>query len=555
MLIRKKVFAVLLSLLLASMCFILCVSTHMLYSEVDNYLISAVVNGIYDTDNYCLFLNPILCGFVKIVSFLLPRSDALMLIVRLLLFLEVWVLFYLSLSTGNKYQRALNFSLILYITQIIGCWCANFTLQAAVFAFGGIVLLLLGRENKRKRYFFAGTFLITFGYMMRKEGVLLFVPFVLLEIILDSIVSKNPEKNIRWFGAIAVILVLLSGVQGITDASDKYANGAAYNKARAIVDYPSFSWEEVSEQAGNNGITRSEYEGAKNWRLADTQNITAEKLKTISEIGITTAKPVTVRGAVDVLKIMVGMLFSGNKKVTVLTAINVLLFFNILICCDDGGKKIEAFFAACGAVLIIFYFTYKGRAPERVWVPVHLGLMCVLFACSRNITDIHKIFSKFIYLLCICILCINFIGDAVFSGFLTPQLSINSRMNADESLLLELYEETDRIYIAGIDTPFVIDSTFRFQGKLPTEEYIHHIIPEGSWKYGQVYFNNLLERLNVSNPAEALLNRAHTYYLSNDAVPMLEYLKEHYGEDISVEQIGTSVDSFPVWQFSRKSKY
>ena len=87
-------------------------------------------------------------------------------------------------------------------------------------------------------------------------------------------------------------------------------------------------------------------------------------------------------------------------------------------------------------------------------------------------------------------------------------------------------------------------------GKLPTKEFMLHNIPAGDWTYGQPYFNELLINIDAENPALALLERKHTYYVDDDCSFVLQYLREHYGIDIKAEQVGI-INNVPVWQFSR----
>lgn len=86
------------------------------------------------------------------------------------------------------------------------------------------------------------------------------------------------------------------------------------------------------------------------------------------------------------------------------------------------------------------------------------------------------------------------------------------------------------------------------QGKLPSEKFLKHNLPVGDWIYGQVYFNNHLKEVNAKNPVKALIERDDVYYVSGDASFLLEYLQEHYRNDIEVKQCG-EINNIPIWSF------
>lgn len=75
------------------------------------------------------------------------------------------------------------------------------------------------------------------------------------------------------------------------------------------------------------------------------------------------------------------------------------------------------------------------------------------------------------------------------------------------------------------------------QGKLPSREFRNHNLPIGDWMYGQKYFNDYLEKLDIKNSAKSLIKREHTYLVDRDCTLVLDYLRKNYGKTNSVKQI------------------
>ena len=81
-----------------------------------------------------------------------------------------------------------------------------------------------------------------------------------------------------------------------------------------------------------------------------------------------------------------------------------------------------------------------------------------------------------------------------------------------------------------------------------TAEDMKHNLNDGGWDFNQVYSQNQMKRLGVTNPVRALIEREHTYYVSKDCREMWTYLKEHYDAAVQAVQIN-ELDGIPVWEF------
>ena len=65
------------SIAFAIVCLTIHCLTKKLYSDVDNFTISVVTNGLYDANNYCLHLHPVLCWIIAGISCIWKNTDFL----------------------------------------------------------------------------------------------------------------------------------------------------------------------------------------------------------------------------------------------------------------------------------------------------------------------------------------------------------------------------------------------------------------------------------------------------------------------------------------------
>ena len=531
------------ALLISILCYVLFVFTHKLYADVDGYMISIVTNRIFNSENYCMFLHSWLCRIVGELSDLFMKADALALLEHTLFFAEFCLLFFVVFSSGRNILEKIFFVLLLIqFSQITGCWNANFTVQAAAYTAGGIVLIYVGDSRKRKFLKASGFIFCAFGIMLRLESALFFVPFVLLDIAVDLFSSQkgtnvSAKELMHLWLMPTVIFAVLIGTRFMYNTSAEYRQSVEYSKLRAaIVDYQYKPWEEV--QSSMPEVTKTEYEAVCNWNFSDTVNINIEKLSSIARHGKKVPFPMSVKGLTDVVPWMFFLFRGSPKTVKYLAVIIAVLWSLILISGVPAPKKIESALAILGAAVILWYFIFVGRAPFRIWEAVFLAVIALFMIILSRGGKQSGLF-KMMIVVGIMIGAVNLFFDLKSLEIVRPQLPIHSR---EYDVSLEY--DNDKIYIWNEDP----SSDFKESGKLPTRDFLSHNIVEGDWIYGQVYFIKFLEASGIPNPAKALAMNDNTYYVAEDCRIMLDYLKEHFDESLNAIQTG-EIHGFPVWQF------
>ena len=413
----------------------------------------------------------------------------------------------------------------------------------------GIIFLELSMKKNEISFCIIGTIFVCFGAMWRIQAAMLFIPFALLEIFTTMIFEeKNKVIFLKKLWVKCGICFLGLGVLVVSNYfvkySQTYIESIEYNTARTVInDYPTKSWDEIKDNAIS--VNEKEYNAVRSWWLADTENINVDSLQEMAMLGETTEFPISFAGAILTIKSMILFILRSSKMFWILLGIVFLLFLRIVVVPCPWYRKAEGLLACVGAIVIIFYFTIKGRAPLRIWQSVILAVISILIiitvnACeeSKNAVMIDNVMG--------IILCVALVYNIFSVDFQGLQFAINSKTGTDETCYEETFKE-DSLYLWE-SWHSNVTRYFMNQGKLPSEEFLKHNISVGDWTYGQVYYIEYLKELNAENPAEALLKRANTYLVSSDCTMALEYLQEHYEENIVAEKIG-EIKGTSIWCF------
>lgn len=552
-LINKK--RVLYAMSFAISCLALHCVTKNLYTDVDNYTISVVTNGLYDADNYCIHLHPILCWIIGKLSDIFPQTDVFALLGRVLILGALMWLFYAILKSRQRViDKTLEILFLLFLSTAFSVWNKNYTVQAAFFMFVGLMMLV--REARKKKIgrlnTCIGTVFVCVGIMWRIQAALLFVPFVSLELVVSQICSEKSDviycRNVKKiFGSVFLLFLMLVLSRSAVQMSERYNSSVTYDAARVIVqDYPMKEWEKVECELI--GISQSEYDSARAWVLLDTEVIDKDLLLRISDVGESTEFEWSLHGLVKGLEKMALTVWRSSKTVWIFLGIFFFIFLYAFLANQSWWRKLECVLVCVGTWIIILYYIMIGRAPLRVWESVIFAAISIL-AINVIFIDKHFVDKKWFSALKLFIglvLCVGIIKDVVTADFSMPQLAITSRINVDESVFDETFENESLYFWHSWHANMT--RYYMEQGKLPSEKFLQHNLPVGDWIYGQVYFNNHLKELKARNPAKALIERSNTYFISDDASFLLEYLQEHYRKDIEAKQCG-EIKNIPIWSF------
>lgn len=536
-----------LALIFTVLCYVACALYHTLYIDGDNYVIAIVTNGLLGNSNYCIFLHPVLCFFIKIISLILPKADAFYIFQRLSVALCIFWLSFLALKSRRKsvFVKVLWHVLLFSAGAVADVFNANFTVPSAfIFMTGTVTLWLSYKANHKKIYLAVAIVCLAFGTMLRIESGLMLTPFLLLEgatLFVEKFRNKAEVKKIILLALIGLFTVgLVAGSHKIVNKLPKYKESVQYNDERSVIgDYPTKGYDKVEKKAKKRGVERYAYEAVDGWFLADTDDINAKSLHNMAVIGQQVEKFSTKKLVKEFKK----MTFRDSET-TALTNFIVLMLFFIFVLKVPNIRKLSALCALLGGMAILAMNIYLGRAPVRIMVALIIG---VLFSFAIDIDRAKKVKDRLIPVFCsVLALYLGYIAYNADKTFHDDKL--NLAINAADSSLMQ-YEEMcqgDKFYLwDAFHTTCMV--TFRNAGKLPPKQFLEHNISTGDWTYGQVYFKEHLANIGKPNPLESFLNEDNIYYVSGGIGKLNNYVRGKYGERYTFEVVD-HIDDIQIWK-------
>ena len=528
-----------------------------LYTFTDNITVGVVTSGMYGDNNMCQYLHPLLCLIIKWLNPILPTADVFATLTHGALLLGLFLVAYAAIETAfqtpvrqwgveGSITRALMLLAIVYFITGLKLFGVNYTVQtSAIIAEGVVALMYAAHRQKGTGWIVAGTAVIFAGFLGRVEACLLFLPFLALELFTDFMGAKDKGhwiKSRRFYilPAIAVIVALLASKAAFVN-TEPYKSDAAYNRYRTIVeDYPMESYGVTYKDYS--GVDHSAYLMATHWILADTDRINTQALKQMAEVGSRNDYQYTKQRLKWALQEMKRQATRVDVHVMTLLALTLLLTLWGVFGVRGLWLKLEALFCVLGEFVILFYFTFRGRAPIRVWQCTLIAGLTVLtlvtvkgrLAGQAGPRNPERVSTAFMLVVCVALYfgIGQVMAHAQIHGPVSP---LTSRIGADDSGYEATFED-GALYIWP-NWYSEIPDYFYQQDKLPTQRVIEHNIAFGDWIYGQVYFREFLQHIGAPNPALALLERPNTYFLEGHEDIFLPYMREHYGEDIRMEYV------------------
>ena len=667
---RRKWIPQMVSLFFALSCYAGFMFFNPLYISTDNIGVAVVTEGYYGENNFCQYIHPLLCLIIKWLTPLFPTADVFTLLVHIAVFCSIALLFDMfavSAFTGSGQKNLTTFTdsslyhprasssgffrgsgvreisitlttgmSILLFSSGITVWNANYTIQTAAIVLASLLILFTSMRQKRSlAWLFAGTLIISFGFMLRIESALLFLPFIALEVfsgffsvekntVFSSVPSINGNEDTApvsrlsfwtrfsradradrrtdradwtdrtdrgagradstgWidrgagravstnrgagqpgaagyilFLPAAVIIFLLLASRFALNLQEPYKTAGRYNAARtAAVDFPMKSWNAEIEAASSGHFSKTDYEAVTNWCFFDTEFMDVDMLESVVNTGRRNDYSLTRKGMSELLGEMKWTLLHSSLYMVILIGLSTVLAFRNLICCP-WPRKAETVLSILGVFIILTYFTFRGRAPMRVWESVIFAMDFVLFMAATDRTEhTKKNVNTVCFFLMFILLWFSTGQLLAYAEFHKPQPVWVSRIPEEGGpFAITVSEE------AGEDSLFIWPNWHTYlpkyaeeTGKLPSRELIRHNIALGDWVYGQPYFTEFLGNINAQNPARALLERPNTYLMGDYASGLvLDYFREHYGAEIDMQaatDIG-KINNVMTYRFIRK---
>lgn len=501
------------------------------YSDIDNFLISVVTNGVYSEDNFTFFVHPFLCQIIKALRLISKAPDWYLLITEITVYFSFFCLEKMILTVfGDRSIKALcNGMFLLFLFVSLDAVHVNFTVMTAVLCFSGSILIIYATGNLARKFEMIAGIIIWFtAFLFRIETCLVMLAFLFLALLIQFLFLEKDKRisfikrNLLFAITFVFIFLVMFIGREVVIRSEKYESGYEYSVTRsAITDY---------YESGTSYIHL----------LMDTESLDNEGLKAVLEqekiSGVKLREdPNPVVGLFKTFK---------NAKKAMMLSIFVLLLAGVLIF-DDRKNILPVLITLTAGFGGCVYYYFSGRLPERIILLFDLGMLTVFVS---NIQKKEKEYRPVKYLLAlwsVLLIVIVFPKGKYMTGQNVFAANID---NEPENIGIEA---DSNIYIWDV---YLFDVKIMYPywdaGKLFSPSLVRKHIPDGEWVYGQPYFEEMLNEIDLANPLQGLLNRDDVFYVAYDGTVknMAEYLFFSKNTSVTGAVIG-NYDVIPINKF------
>jgi hypothetical protein len=459
-----------------------------------------------------------------------------------------YTIYYLIKDSKKLYQKTIITSLLLFIiTKIYPHFIISitFTEISTLIALCCLILYMF-KNNKLKNVIIAIGLLISFG--MRIDSFLIVAPFFLPALFYKNKDNIKGLKNDIILGT--VILALIGGcylIEKKVIMTKEWDNYLEYNSIRS--KYNDFYYEnmielpddEINELFNKAGFDDSERDIVKTnfGKYALKPTIQSKMSNLVNELD---------KSDVSLHKSIISstkFLFSTSISKVYLVSLFLLLYFIII---KDIKKKKEGTIITDSLFvlfefIIIGYAIYKGRLPERVYLPLFNSFIIINMFLVLTKNKIKEFLNNTVNL------------DKKFFVIFSLLLFLASGFYVRrEDIILENIDKENEVinYIANNkDNLYVYDRVEAEYIKLDNNYFPTNYINLSGWEVFSPIYNDKIKKYGVNEMKELLLlDNVYLIEPYNTVDSIYKYYKE-YDYDVVVYQIDKINNNY-IFKISKK---
>ena len=258
------------------------------HGSLDDYFMSSVLTGAYggEYDVHMYFVNAAYGYFLKPFYWLFPKAGWYFIFEILGTFASFTVLsYFLIRQQGIKWGVALSLLLLSSLTPDF-YFQVSFTQCAATYTAAGLLLFFFGSLERKMMFLFGGGIFLAAGNVMRHEGFLLGMPYLILLLVELWLARKQLTK--KMLAALCLILFAIYCLQVHDRAlydDGEYRYYADYQPIRAYFgDGAFYDKESTFDELEERGMSGPDFNILKGWMFYDTEVLHKDSLESIKSV-------------------------------------------------------------------------------------------------------------------------------------------------------------------------------------------------------------------------------------------------------------------------------
>lgn len=538
--------------LVASLAFIILYSFGSQYGgdgTNDDFAIGIALSGRLPGMDMSLFVNAALCNFVALLNQAVPNINWFWMFERLTAFASFTTVMFVCLEKSKEIPTLPIFVACTCTLLLAGCtYSGNFSFVACFASVAGGMALLVDVKSPyphtyRRMIDAISIILISIGFSMRIECFLLYLPFFLLAVVF-IVFDENKRQTLSAKSFLPIILSVLCCVllfaynQIVWNTNSDLAQWKEYNSARsAISDYPMPSYELISKELEDYGVSENDYHMLCSWMTADDQAFDTETLENVAALADSKGLGQLILDLPHAAKEYLARLLSEG-------ALLGLIALYIFLAAKSPRKCFSAI-VLLAAFALSAYFVATGRFPQRVEYPLWIYAFSVLSLSLEPHFNPSKTSARSFSM-----------GAAAFCLALafTTQVSYFDRHEIKPAFTQTAFEpqgalfdyEKERpqdIYLFDVGTYTLIEQSFK-EKNLPSHDFLAHNATLGGWSTESPYYKSRNKIMGSASLLRSLAEEDSFHLLTQDPAicdTLIIFFKEHYAMDVKAE-----IDDGPV---------
>ena len=514
------------------------------YGSLDDYFMSSVLTGAYGSqyDVHTYFVNSAYGYFLKPFYWLFPKVGWYFIFELVGTFAAFTTFsFFVIRRLGIKYGTIISSVLLASLTPDF-YFQLSFTQCATIYTAAGIVSLLFGFSECKKRFLLLGGLFLLAGSIMRYEGFLLGMPFLCF--LLAVHFYEKRRISLIAFIAICVTFVSIWGVREQDRSlysSGDYKYYAAYQPIRAYFgDGAYYDGEATYDELEERGMSGPDFKNLKAWMFYDTDVYQVDSLKPIRKIAQNNLYVPNLK------RVVITFFFSISNALMRCSGWCWVLFCVLLMLSSSKKANVYPWFSFGFVAVCIGYLLLLNRlvyhVESGIWV---YAITSAIPFMRKDILTNNELFLKKEkkYLLGLVLLSVVFacIGISNQNGMKKHFSIIETPEITDD--WAEFLDYADN----HPDDVFLL-SYNRYKELGTVKNPAYKAIEPGSWQniFSWGYWNIHLpgmkyefETRGVQNPIRDVVHK-NVYVLEDEFGPVLElFYLEHYHDSVVVDTVKT----------------
>lgn len=519
------------------------------HSSLDDYFMSGVLTGAYggNYDVHLYFVNAAYGYFLKPFYWLFPKVGWYFIFELAGTFAAFTTIsYFVTKKIGLKWGCAVA-ALILATLMPNYYFSVGFTQCATIYTAAGILGFICGISERSKKILVLGGIFLVAGSVMRHEGFLLGVPYLILLLGMQVV-----EERKWWYVSIVALALVFVAIEELREhnqnlySESDYKYYAAYQPIRSYFgDGGFYDKEAVYDELEERGMSGQDFNFLKGWDFYDTEVFYIDSLNAIKKIAQNNLYQPNPKRMPIAFLMTVSNSFAGP------TGWCWLILCVILILGGSKSGILYPWFSLGFVGISIGYLLLVNRLVSHVESGIWMyAIVSAVPLLRRNWLESNRVtlkWNKVVYAAMVMVTCIFAAKGISSQGWLKTNFSLieTPKLSADwDAFVNYAQEHPSNVFLLSFERYKTLGMYKNPAYKAIEPGSWNNIVPLGYWNVHLPAMKEELHKRGVENPLRDITHD-NVYLIEDGNSPsLMDYYERHYHKVIKGDTVWRSGDLF-----------